>query len=34
MPRYMMLIYGPAEGGPSEEELAALRPRWASTPSG
>jgi hypothetical protein len=28
MPRYMMLIYGPTEGGPSPEELAAQMPRW------
>ena len=30
MPRYMLLIYGPAEGGPSQEELAAEMPRWFS----
>ena len=29
MPQYMMLIYGPADGGPSPEELAAEFPRWA-----
>jgi hypothetical protein len=28
MPQYMLLIYGPAEGGPSPEELAAQMPRW------
>jgi hypothetical protein len=26
--RYMLLIYGPAEGGPSPEELEAEFPRW------
>ena len=29
MPQYMMLIYGPADGGPGPEELAAEFPRWA-----
>jgi hypothetical protein len=29
VPQYMMLIYGPAEGGPAPEELAAEFPRWA-----
>jgi hypothetical protein len=28
MPKYMLLIYGPAEGGPSQEEMAAEMPRW------
>ena len=28
MPQYMLLIYGPAEGGPSPEELAQETPRW------
>ena len=28
MPQYMLLIYGPAEGGPSPEEMAAQMPRW------
>lgn len=28
MPQYMMLIYTPAEGGPSPEELQAEMPRW------
>ena len=28
MPQYIMLIYGPAEGGPSPEELAAEMPLW------
>jgi hypothetical protein len=28
MPQYMLLIYGPADGGPSPEELAAEMPRW------
>jgi hypothetical protein len=28
MPQYMLLIYGPAEGGPSPEELQAEMPRW------
>jgi hypothetical protein len=28
MPQYMLLIYGPAEGGPSAEELEAQTPRW------
>ena len=28
MPQYMLLIYGPAEGGPSPDELAAQMPRW------
>ena len=28
MPQYVMLIYGPADGGPSPEELAAEMPRW------
>jgi hypothetical protein len=26
--RYMLLIYGPAEGGPSPEEAQAEMPRW------
>ena len=26
--RYMLLIYGPTEGGPSPEELQAQFPRW------
>jgi hypothetical protein len=28
MPQYMLLIYTPAEGGPSPEERAAELPRW------
>jgi len=28
VPQYIMLIYGPAEGGPSPEELAAEMPLW------
>src|SRR5258708_26972149 len=28
MPQYMLLIYGPAEGGPSPEEMAAQMPKW------
>ena len=28
MPQYMLLIYTPAEGGPSPEELQAQRARW------
>jgi hypothetical protein len=28
MPQYMLLIYGPAEGGPSPAELAAEMPKW------
>lgn len=28
MPQCIMLIYGPAEGGPSPDELAAEFPRW------
>jgi hypothetical protein len=28
MPQYMLLIYGPVEGGPSEEEMRAEFPRW------
>jgi hypothetical protein len=28
MPQYMLLIYGPTEGGPSPEELQAQMPRW------
>jgi hypothetical protein len=28
MPQYMLLIYVPAEGGPSPEEQAAEGPRW------
>jgi hypothetical protein len=28
MPQYMLLIYGPVEGGPGPEELAAQMPRW------
>jgi hypothetical protein len=28
MPQYMLLIYGPAEGGPSPQELAAQMPKW------
>jgi hypothetical protein len=28
VPQYMLLIYGPADGGPSPEELAAAMPRW------
>jgi len=26
--RYMLLIYGPAEGGPTPEQLQAEMPRW------
>jgi hypothetical protein len=29
VPHYMVLIYGPAEGGPNPEEIAAEFPRWA-----
>jgi len=28
MPQYMLLIYGPADGGISPEEAAAEMPRW------
>jgi hypothetical protein len=28
MAQYMLLIYGPTEGGPSPEELEAEMPRW------
>ena len=28
MPQYMMLIYTPAEGGPTPEQLQADTPRW------
>jgi hypothetical protein len=28
MPQYMLLIYSPAEGGPSPDERAAEMPRW------
>ena len=28
MPQYMLLIYGPAEGGPSPQEREAEMPRW------
>jgi hypothetical protein len=28
MARYMLLIYSPTEGGPSQEEAAAEMPRW------
>ncbi len=28
MPQYMLLIFGPAQGGPSPEELQAEMPRW------
>ena len=28
MPQYMLLIYSPTEGGPSQEERAAQMPRW------
>jgi hypothetical protein len=28
MPQYMLLIYAPAEGGPSPEELQAEMPAW------
>jgi hypothetical protein len=28
MPQYMLLIYGPTEGGPSPEEMQAEFPRW------
>jgi hypothetical protein len=28
VPQYMLLIYGPAEGGPSPEEMQAEMPRW------
>jgi hypothetical protein len=28
MPQYMLLIYAPAEGGPSDEERQAEMPRW------
>ena len=30
MPQYMMLIYTPAEGGPSPEEMQAEMPRWGA----
>ncbi len=29
MPQYMLLIYAPAQGGPSPEELQAEMPRWS-----
>jgi hypothetical protein len=29
MPQYMLLIYSPAEGGPSPDEMQAEFPRWA-----
>ena len=28
MPQYMLLIYGPIEGGPTAEEMQAEFPRW------
>ena len=28
MPQYMLLIYGPADGGPSPEEMQAELPKW------
>ena len=28
MSQYILLIYGPAEGGPSPDEMAAEMPRW------
>src|SRR5262249_11887475 len=28
MPQYLMLIYVPAEGGPTPEEMAEMSPRW------
>jgi hypothetical protein len=28
MPQYLMLIYSPAEGGPTPEEMAEIGPRW------
>ena len=28
MPQYMLLIYAPAEGGPTPEEMEAEMPRW------
>ena len=28
MSQYMLLIYGPAEGGPAPEEMAAEMPKW------
>jgi hypothetical protein len=28
MPQYAILIYGPADGGPSPEEAAAEMPKW------
>jgi hypothetical protein len=28
MPQYMLLIYGPTEGGPSPEEIQAEMPKW------
>jgi hypothetical protein len=28
MSQYILLIYGPADGGPSPEEMAAEMPRW------
>jgi hypothetical protein len=28
MPQYMLLIYGPTEGGPSPEEMQAEMPKW------
>ena len=28
MPQFMLLIYGPAEGGPSPDEMEAEMPRW------
>jgi hypothetical protein len=28
MPQYMLLIYGPSDGGPSPEEMQADMPKW------
>jgi hypothetical protein len=28
MPQYMLLIYGPADGGPSPEQMQAEMPKW------
>jgi hypothetical protein len=28
MPQYMLLIYGPSEGGPTPEQAAEQMPRW------
>jgi hypothetical protein len=30
MPQYLMLIYSPADGGPSPEEMPEMHERWAA----